>query len=273
MIKHTIELYLEYNRAIARRVLRQKDFGNFQVKCMYESKDFVGHYISELELQPPEAEILQELRNELPNLKMLDIGVGAGRTTQHFAGLAKEYIGIDYSSTMIEACRKKFPQYRLEVADARNLSIFDDAYFDFILFSFNGIDAVEHEDRLKILGEIRRVIKKGGYFCFSTLNLNSRRRRRPITFYKNPLLTLFDVYNFLLNGNFSKNTRNKHEMIFLKYRDFLTRLYFVLPDEMLKQLETFGFSDTKVYDLNNGKSVSDTTNMLDYWVYFLTKAY
>ena len=147
MIKHTIELYLEYNRAIARRVLRQKDFGNFQVKCMYESKDFVGHYISELELQPPEAEILQELRNELPNLKMLDIGVGAGRTTQHFAGLAKEYIGIDYSSTMIEACRKKFPQYRLEVADARNLSIFDDAYFDFILFSFNGIDAVEHEDR------------------------------------------------------------------------------------------------------------------------------
>ena len=35
----------------------------------------------------------------------------------------------------------------------RNLSIFDDAYFDFVMFSFNGIDSVEHQDRLAILGE------------------------------------------------------------------------------------------------------------------------
>ena len=114
----------------------------------------------------PELSILEELRTELPNFRMLDIGVGAGRTTKHFAGLVKEYVGVDYSITMIKACREKFPQYRLEVADARNLSLFDDAYFDFVLFSFNGIDAVEHQDRLAILREIRRVLRKGGYFCF-----------------------------------------------------------------------------------------------------------
>jgi ubiquinone/menaquinone biosynthesis C-methylase UbiE len=271
MLKHTIRLFLEYDRAVARRLLGQKDLGNFQVKSMYESKDFVDHYIRELELQPPEAEVLEELRGELPKFKMLDIGVGAGRTTQHFAKLVKEYIGIDYSKTMIDACRVKFPQYRLEVADARNLSIFDDSYFDFALFSFNGLDAVEHEERLKILHEIRRIIRKGGYFCFSTLNLNSRRGRPPVTFYKNPLLTSFDIYNFLLNGNF-RNKKINHDMIFLKYRDFLTRLYFITPAEMLKQLSEAGFSQTKAYNLDSGKEIGDPITMLDYWVYFLTIA-
>ena len=271
MLEHTIRLLLEYDRAVARRVLGQKDLGSFQVKSMYESKEFVDHYIPELELQPPEAEVLEELRGELPKFKMLDIGVGAGRTTKHFSKLVKEYIGIDYSKTMIDACRVKFPQYRLEVADARNLSIFDDGYFDFALFSFNGLDAVVHTDRLKILHEVRRIIRKGGYFCFSTLNLNSRRMRPPVTFYKNPLLTTFDIYNFLLNGNF-RNKKINHDMIFLKYRSFLTRLYFITPAEMLKQLNEVGFSQTKAYNLDSGKEIGDPITMLDYWVYFLTIA-
>jgi len=272
MIKHTIKLFLEYNRAVTRQVLRQKDPSNFRVKFMYESKEFVDHYIPELKLQPPEAKILEELKTELPKFKMLDIGVGAGRTTRHFAELAKEYIGIDYSSSMIEACRIKFPKYRLEVADARNLNIFEDSYFDFVLFSFNGIDAVDHEDRITILHEIRRIIRKGGYFCFSTLNLRSRRLRPPFTFYRNPFLMSFGVYNFLLNSNMRKNRKQEHELVFLKYRDFLTRLYFISPSEQLKQLKETGFSNTKAYGLNNGKIVSDPAKALDYYVYFLTTA-
>lgn len=38
-------------------------------------------------------------------MTMLDIGVGAGQTTPYFAQSVKEYIGIDYSSQMIQACR------------------------------------------------------------------------------------------------------------------------------------------------------------------------
>ena len=40
---------------------------------------------------------------------MLDIGVGTGRTTMHFAGLVKEYVGVDYSSALIQACPEKIP--------------------------------------------------------------------------------------------------------------------------------------------------------------------
>lgn len=88
--------------------------------------------------------MLNELRTKLPEMRMLDIGVGAGRTTHHFAPLTKEYIGVDYSKNMIKARRRKFRNYpkklTFKVADARDLKLFGDKYFDFALFSFNGID-------------------------------------------------------------------------------------------------------------------------------------
>jgi ubiquinone/menaquinone biosynthesis C-methylase UbiE len=263
-------------------ILTQNNIGNFEVKRVYESKHFVDDYVPQLELQKPELAILEELRTELPNLKMLDIGVGAGRTTKHFAELAKDYVGIDYSSTMIKACRLKFPQYKLEVADARDLSRFDNEYFDFVMFSFNGIDAVEHKDRLTILGEIRRVTRKNGYFAFSTLNLNAW-HLNSFRFSKNLTVLSFPIYNFLLNRKIWRNIRRttrkpQYSMIYhiarSSYSDriFLFRSYFVKPMEQLKQLNDAGFSDIKAYDLHSGKPVIDSANMMDNWVYFLAKA-
>jgi ubiquinone/menaquinone biosynthesis C-methylase UbiE len=275
MIMTFIKLFLEYNRAVAWQLLRRNDFGNL-AKSSYESKTFVDKYVPMLKLQKPELAILEELRSELPHFRMLDIGVGAGRTTCHFASLAKEYVGIDYSSTMIKACRARFPQYRLEVASAGDLSLFDDGYFDFVLFSFNGIDAVEHEERLKILREIRRVIRYGGYFSFSTLNLNSSLGSPSFRFSKNPLVLLFNMYNFLLNENESRTIRHRtqkfHRMLYGRHNLCLFRSYYVTPDEQLKQLIDAGFSNTKAYDIANGKVITDPTHFQDYYIYFLTIA-
>ena len=38
------------------------------------------------------------------------------------------------------------------------------------MFSNNGIDAVDHEGRERILAEARRVLEPGGTFYYSTLN-------------------------------------------------------------------------------------------------------
>lgn len=72
----------------------------------WESEDVVREYYVECHLQKPEEAVLNELRAKLQKMKMLDIGVGAGRTTHHFASLAKEYVGVDYSKNMIRACRQ-----------------------------------------------------------------------------------------------------------------------------------------------------------------------
>jgi len=39
-----------------------------------------------------------------------------------------------------------------------------------VVFSSNGIDAVDHEDRQRVLAGVRRVLSAGGTFVFSTLN-------------------------------------------------------------------------------------------------------
>ena len=139
-------------------------------KDVWESEDIAKEYSARFYLHKPEETILHDLKDKLPNMKMLDIGVGAGRTTHYFAHLTKEYVGIDYSKTMIKVCRERFQKYPIrisfEVADAKSLKSYQDSHFDFVLFSFNGIDYMSHEDRLIALQEIRRVTKKSGSFAF-----------------------------------------------------------------------------------------------------------
>src|SRR2546423_13692484 len=119
-----------------------------------------GEYARQSNLYPPEETILRFMLPILPRTRMLDLGVGGGRTTLHFAKWAREYIGTDYSENMIGECRRRFSAYpdhiSFAVCDARSMEMFASGFFDFVLFSFNGIDYVAHADRLKILKEIRR---------------------------------------------------------------------------------------------------------------------
>ena len=141
----------------------------------WKKQNIIDEYAASTELQAPEKAILDILRDHLPQMKMLDIGVGGGRTTLHFAQAAEEYWAIDYSEEMIVACRKRFrdasSKVRFAVCDASAMNICPDSFFSFILFSFNGIDCISHEDRFRVFKEVQRVGRAGGLFCFSTHNL------------------------------------------------------------------------------------------------------
>ena len=56
-----------------------------------------------------------------------------------------------------------------------NLSMFDSASFDFVLFSYNGIDTMSHVNRLRVFDEVFRLLVSGGLFAFSSHNLESSR--------------------------------------------------------------------------------------------------
>ncbi len=81
-------------------------FDNKLIK--YESLDEVKHYINEIDLQIPEITVFKLIKGKLASMRMLDIGVGCGRTTIHFSDLVKGYIAIDYSIKMINACKNRF---------------------------------------------------------------------------------------------------------------------------------------------------------------------
>ncbi|MGD0757684.1 MAG: class I SAM-dependent methyltransferase [Candidatus Sulfotelmatobacter sp.] len=101
---------------------------------------------------------------------ILDLGVGGGRTTAYLAGRASHYVGLDYAAAMIKACQTKFPHLDFRVADAADLSAFQNEAFDAVVFSFNGIDMLPSAARRACLEHICRVLKPGGVLIFSSHN-------------------------------------------------------------------------------------------------------
>lgn len=213
---------------------------------------------------------------------MLDIGVGGGRTTQHFSEVVAEYIGIDYSADMIAACQKRFSDASnttlFQVCDARDMSRFEDDSFDFILFSFNGIDYISHAERSQVFKEIQRIGKPGGYFYFSSHNLTGFEQefdfKQQVSF--NPLKTYINlVMSALLHAfNFPITSKQLKNSAYLILRDeshsFRLKTYYVRPQEQFDQLKTH-FSNVKTYSWKSGLEVppNEVDCHPDLWLYYL----
>jgi len=128
--------------------LNQKLFGNEQI---------VRDYAGRTGLIFGEPTIFRDLGPSLKGKAILDIGVGAGRTTPFFLEREpRRYVGVDFATNMLEHCRTHFPGTDFRFADARELTDFTDGEFDFVMFSWSGIDCVNHEDRLRVLAEVRQ---------------------------------------------------------------------------------------------------------------------
>ena len=151
----------------------------------FEAEDVVAEYATFDFLLPPERAILDRIRTELSDARILDIGVGGGRTTTHLAHRVHRYVGIDVSAAMIRACERRFDgrvgdRLRFLVADARDLALFESSSFDLVLFSWQGIDSIDLEGRLVALREIRRVCAPGARFAFSSDNILWARDQRSL---------------------------------------------------------------------------------------------
>ena len=123
---------------------------------------------------PGEREALTSVASRVRGVPMLDIGVGAGRTAPFGQLMTDDYVAVDFSPDMVRACAAAHPDVDVRVGDARDLSDFADASFGFVMFSFNGLDAVGHDDRAKALRAMIRVLRPGGILLYSTLNKDGR---------------------------------------------------------------------------------------------------
>jgi hypothetical protein len=83
-------------------------------KAAYDSRDAIAIMSASEELQLPELSIVERLDGWLDGKAMIDIGVGGGRTTHHFAPRVGRYLGIDYSTEIIKACEPLSVSYNLE---------------------------------------------------------------------------------------------------------------------------------------------------------------
>jgi len=136
----------------------------------YETAGAVDHYERNVSLTDGERKILDRYAGTIRRADLLDVGVGPGRTVPHLRARAARYTGIDFSQPMIDRCRERFPDVPLFCCDVRDLSRFDDGSFDVVCVLFNGLCDLSAGDRLRALAEIRRVLRDGGLFLFSSHN-------------------------------------------------------------------------------------------------------
>lgn len=104
--------------------------------------------------------------------RLLELGCGAGNMTVWFAERGYETYGIDIAPTAIQWAQERaaagnaWIQFR--VGDVVQLSNYQDSHFDFV-FDGHCLHCIIGEDRTRLLGNIYRVLKPGGYAMFNTM--------------------------------------------------------------------------------------------------------
>jgi trans-aconitate methyltransferase len=100
-----------------------------------------------------------------PGERILDLGCGTGTLTSQISASGADVLGVDRSAEMIDEARKKFPQVRFEVCDARSLpfssefdAVFSNAALHWIPEAGSVVEGVSHG--LKLNG--RFVAEFGG---------------------------------------------------------------------------------------------------------------
>lgn len=236
-------------------------------------------------LLPAEAAILDRFRPDVAGARLLDIGVGGGRTTEALSALAREYVGVDYSAEMVERCRVRHPGRTFETADVRDLSAFGDDTFGVVVFSFNGIDSLNHADRLRAWAEMRRVLRPGGLLVVSSHNRNAPQTGawslsyvpRPAEWLAAPAGSAKKIAKYLLG--IRNSLRNKrHELQEDEYAIvneeagcYGLMSYVITPERQVAQLRRAGFEVLEAVDLEGGVLAEPAHGTIDPWIYYVCR--
>ncbi len=241
----------------------------------YERQNIVAEYTfsEDTSLWSEEKVIFEQYQQHIQDKSVLDIGCGGGRTSVALKKFTTNYTGIDFSAKMIASCQEKHPDLQFFHCDASDMSQFASDSFDFAIFSFNGIDCMSHQKRIKTLQEIYRVIKPGGIFAFSSHNLDDRK-----------IVTGFDRYDLKSPKSIYRNIRNiisyfkvqKYQVFSDTYQILSDPLagfghltYYIKIKDQVQQLEALGFTEIKILNGEAQFIAADELDQDSHWFHYV----
>ena len=236
-------------------------------------------------LLPAETAIIERYRDDIAGKAILDIGVGGGRTTEGLLRVSSDYLGTDYAPAMIERCRTRFPGVRFDVVDVRDLSRFADESFALVMFSYNGISSLNHEDRLQALREMRRVLSRRGVCVFSAHNRNSpqtgawslRHIPPPRDWVKAPVPSLKQLLKYPLGirNSLAHRHHERSEPDYAIVNDeagcYGLMSYVITVDKQLAQLRSVGFVPLEAVGINGRVLRPDEYDTTEPWIYYVAR--
>ncbi len=256
-------------------------------RSLYESRVVADEYESwggSFGLFEPEKVILARLMGELAGGSLLDVGVGAGRTTPAFSAACRRYAGVDYAQAMVDRCRRMYPNLDFRRQDARDLSAFEPQSFDVVWFSYNGIDFVPPEDRGRVLRECSRVLTPGGALVFSSHNLHApprpptlfpewRRQGHPVRRHISNLRRLFRHAGHHVNYHARKareRSGDGYALLVDMAHGYRLMTCFVTPEFQDNQLREAGFDGVEIF-AKDGSALAARSHPADPWLYYFAR--
>lgn len=248
---------------------------------IYERSDIVRDFAARDSLTPAEVAALGEVW-PLVRGDVLDVGVGGGRTTAYLRDVARSYRALDISQAMVDACRALHRGAEVAIGDARTLEGHPDRAYDLVLFSFNGIDYIDHGDRRHVLEAAWRVLRPGGAFVYSSHNLGVLNGRLPpVT--PAPMVPTADPLRLLVRGarrmaaglRCRANRRRlgprqylagDHALVNDESYDHSQLTVYVDPAAELAALAAAGFVDTVSFDASGRRNPA---RHVAPWVYYV----
>jgi SAM-dependent methyltransferase len=225
----------------------------------YKQEKVVKIYTGVPRLFEGEAVLIRKYKEQLGNSVFLDIGIGGGRTTHFIEPIVNKYYGVDYSVNFVEHVGDKYAGQNnvvIEFGDARELKQYENIFFDFILFSFNGIDCVSFDDRTKIIREAFRLLKPGGHFWFSFHNIYSLPKLYSFQWPKNPFNWVNEWKRSKkikqLNGSIEQYKNKKYCFLCDGAELFEAEVMYIIPELQSEMLRESGFKEIYFYDAQKG---------------------
>jgi SAM-dependent methyltransferase len=248
-------------------------------KDCYLSEEAAQWYASKNFVLEEESAFLRDFGSQMTGKALLDIGIGGGRSTAYLLEISSDYIGLDYSPAMVATVAKRWPELRLEVRDARDLSAYGDEQFDVVLFSFNGMDCLDHAGRLAVLKEVRRVLRPGGIYAFSSHNRASALRspcslsnlcwsKHPIRMCRNLGIYLRGIRSWWSSRHLAVEEK-QYAMRHDSGTDFTAPLYYISKAGQQEQLAEAGYKLEAIYDRKGKRCEVAEADGESAWIFYV----
>ena len=184
---------------------------------------------------------------------VLDLACGSGR---HQRALAERWwtVGLDLSRLLLRVARGEDAGAALVRADMRQLP-FATGSFDLVtnLFTSFGYfrDDLQHE---RVVAEVARVSKRGGWFVLDFLNApHVRRTLIPFDRQVHGSRVIEQTREISADGRFVRKTITVTD----ESREFVERVRLFDPDELRDMLERSGFDVVEILGAYDGRPLDD----------------